>query len=449
MNIKTLFLVVLLITLGTQIGTSSVCADTPMTINIISPKNNEHVNADLVILKVNVTTNEGLLPWARVDYYVDGKFLKTDFTSPNAINLGESAVWYRDATIGVHTWYVKVSKQGYIDKTSSTYRVYADFYPELTLTSPYGSVYGNGTYPKNQKITFGVTPTTVYIDNVTRSIFTGWVSHSTGGYTGMDSQHLITLSADIEEEATWKTQYYLNVSTEFGDSIAEGWYDEGTQITLDIQTDEGYRFLEWRGTGQGSYTGATVNASITVDGPITEKAMFTPLAVHELLVLSDYGETTGSGSKYEGSVANFSVVSETIQLSDGERLVFDGWTSEYPNGYNGPDNPANVTMTNYIIEEARWKKEYYVSVNDPEYISLEKWYPENKAVNLEQKTDGFLIRRTLSYKINGEKTASFNIVVTEPLQIEVYWTSDYLYAIILVGAIAIVFIAIIYRIMKM
>ena len=408
MNIKTLFLGILLLTLTTQIGTSSVSADTPMTVNIISPKNNEHVNADLVVLKVNVTTTEGPLPWVRVDYYVDDKFLKTDFTSPNAINLGESAVWYRDATIGVHTWYVKVSKQGYIDKTSSTYRVYADFYPELTLTSPYGSVYGNDTYPKNTKVTFGVTPTTVYIDNVTRSVFTGWVSHSTGGYTGVDSQHQITLSADVEEEATWKTQYYLNVTSEFGDSIVKGWYDKGTPITLDITPDEGYRFLEWRGTGPGSYTGDTVNASIIVDGPITEKARFAQLAVHELLVLS-----------------------------------------EYPNGYNGPDNPANVTMTNYIIEEARWKKEYYVSVNDPEYISLEKWYPENKAVNLEQKTDGFLIRRTLSYKINGEKTASFNIVVTEPLQIEVYWTSDYLYAIILVGAIAIVFVAIIYRIMKM
>ena len=54
------------------------------------------------------------------------------------------------------------------------------------------------------------------------------------------------------------------------------WYAPGTLATYTAHANPNYIFLGWSGTGDGSYTGTSVNASVTVNGPITESASFGP-----------------------------------------------------------------------------------------------------------------------------------------------------------------------------
>ncbi len=76
-------------------------------------------------------------------------------------------------------------------------------------------------------------------------------------------------------------QYLLTVSTSPAGagtaSPASGWYN-GTSLQLTATPGTGYAFGSWSGTGPGAYSGSQNPVSVTPSGPVTEKAVFTPLA---------------------------------------------------------------------------------------------------------------------------------------------------------------------------
>jgi hypothetical protein len=62
-----------------------------------------------------------------------------------------------------------------------------------------------------------------------------------------------------------------STSTVSGDT---GWYDIGTHVGLTGVNSSGYVFRSWVGNGTGSFTGTSNPATIAMDSPISEMAMF-------------------------------------------------------------------------------------------------------------------------------------------------------------------------------
>ena len=77
--------------------------------------------------------------------------------------------------------------------------------------------------------------------------------------------------------ANFTTQYYLTMSAGTGGGVtpSSGWRNSGATVSISAIPTTGYTFINWTGSGIGSYTGSTNPSSITMGSPITETAAFT------------------------------------------------------------------------------------------------------------------------------------------------------------------------------
>lgn len=110
----------------------------------------------------------------------------------------------------------------------------------------------------------------------------------------------------------------------------------------------------------------------------------------ELKIESMYGETSGSGFYGKGNNTQFSVFPEIFEISEGNRAVFKRWVSIVQEGYNGPDNPGQLTIQENIQETANWELQYYLdfsSSNGGKVSQSSDWYSENKIIQLESIPD--------------------------------------------------------------
>ncbi len=126
--------------------------------------------------------------------------------------------------------------------------------------------------------------------------------------------------APLNITAAYVHQYYLaiQVNAAGGGSVAgaAGWFNETAPLTLVAQAEPGWRFQEWVGSGNGSYSGTSTTAPVSMDAPVTETAVF---YVGLTLTSSSggslqyaYGDTTGwvpAGS------------TETLYLTPGSSLA--------------------------------------------------------------------------------------------------------------------------------
>jgi N-acetylneuraminic acid mutarotase len=98
-----------------------------------------------------------------------------------------------------------------------------------------------------------------------------WSDHGT-------ISHTIIPTTNKTYTATFQTQYFLTMIAGTGGTVtpASGWQDAGRRVTIRARPNPGFTFVDWVGSGTGSYTGTNDPASITMDGPISEMANFSP-----------------------------------------------------------------------------------------------------------------------------------------------------------------------------
>ncbi len=84
--------------------------------------------------------------------------------------------------------------------------------------------------------------------------------------------------APLNITAAYVHQYYLaiQVNAADGGTVAgsAGWYNETASQTLQATAQSGWRFEEWIGSGNGSYSGTSSTAPVRLDAPVTETAVF-------------------------------------------------------------------------------------------------------------------------------------------------------------------------------
>ncbi|MFQ6128362.1 MAG: hypothetical protein ACE5QW_05625, partial [Thermoplasmata archaeon] len=139
----------------------------------------------------------------------------------------------------------------------------------LTVNSDYGDPQGEGWYDVGTDATFSVTTPYPPDATETRYRFQAW----SGDSTATTSSATITMDSAKEVTATWITQYYLTVVSDYGDPQGEGWYDAASTAEISVTspyTSDGveYKFTGW----SGATTATSSTATITMDGPKTAEA---------------------------------------------------------------------------------------------------------------------------------------------------------------------------------
>jgi hypothetical protein len=106
-------------------------------------------------------------------------------------------------------------------------------------------------------------------------------SDGSAGYAPNAFGPRINVTTGNTYPVTFSAAYALTVSSSAGGHIvpapSTSWLLPGTHVTYNATANPGYRFVGWSGIGNGSFTGTTAIATVTVNGAIQESASFAPL----------------------------------------------------------------------------------------------------------------------------------------------------------------------------
>lgn len=151
----------------------------------------------------------------------------------------------------------------------------ANFAPNqyyLTMTAGTGGSVSpsSGYYNAGQQVQISATPNSGYH-------FVSWSGSGSGSYSGSSNPATVTINGNIQETANFAiNQYYLTMQIGGGGvgsvSPSSGYYNAGSQVTIQAYPGTGYKFCGWTGSGSVSYTGSSNPSSVTMNSAITETA---------------------------------------------------------------------------------------------------------------------------------------------------------------------------------
>jgi hypothetical protein len=394
-----------------------------------SPVKNGKVKTLKGVLQVEVLSSNKPVPSAWVHFYIDEEHVGAELTGSDGV---ASRTFDLLDVFGIHTWKVRVDKQGYDKLWSSKWNFDYQPRPELTLVSDYGEVYGNGSYTYGETAHFGVEPDIIEVEDGKRIVFAEWVGYHANSYSGIENSGNASMLNNILEVAEWKTQYYLNMSCELPQTVSpkSGWYDENTILGIRVYPPPGTEFQFWNGSGIGSYSGTDLLQSIRLDGSIQEEAIFNR-ENYSLTIVSEYGNPWGGGVYPAWENVSFGVEIEYIYLDKGERVQFNGWNSDSKFGYKGDLTEYGIELVEDVLQEASWKKQYYVNVSSitgGNVTSPSGWVDENTIIVLE--ANGEEDYQFIGWSGVGEAsyTGSQNnyaVVITSPVNETAQWKRIY------------------------
>jgi len=187
-----------------------------------------------------------------------------------------------------------------------------------------------------------------------------WLSWSDGG----NLFHNITASGNTNIVANFKLQYFLtmtstnitvtptnpvfNVTNSGALMPLSGWYDAGTNLTISAIAPEMDTFDGWIGTGDGAFTGTNNPATLILNGPIVETALFNgPLTNRIKVVITGDGKV--SPNLDGDSLKNGK--SYTMTATPGPGYVFAAWSGA---GFRFPSPKITFVMTNGLVLKAEF-----------------------------------------------------------------------------------------------
>ncbi len=120
--------------------------------------------------------------------------------------------------------------------------------------------------------------------------FAYWLGTGVGSYSGSNNPATVTMNEPITQTATFVVgELPLTMLAEEGGTVTpeSGDVTSFAEIEIEAVPDPGHRFVQWKGEGDGSYTGMDNPATVTLNGPIIQVAHFEPAAYSVTLSLSD------------------------------------------------------------------------------------------------------------------------------------------------------------------
>jgi hypothetical protein len=171
-----------------------------------------------------------------------------------------------------------------------------------------------------------------------------WSSWSDNG----DVSHLVSPTSGTNFTANFTTQYYLTLNAGAGGSVSPVgiWTNSGVILSISATPSNTFSFRNWSGTGSGSYSGGANPATITLNGPITENAVFLP-PTHSITGLSA-NVSNGISLTYD-TEPGFSYHVETTTS-----LVQPIWAALSGSTINATGTSATFTDTNPYTDAQRF-----------------------------------------------------------------------------------------------
>jgi len=139
-------------------------------------------------------------------------------------------------------------------------------YYTLSIESDHGTCVGAGEYLEGETAVIKVEEITVFDDTNTRYIFQGWTSATPTGITSTNNQENIVMKENINQIALWKTEYYLSIESPIPVD-GEGWYHEGTSVTLEPWAPQGTIVKDVFTSWGGDQTGGVEPLNLVMDSP--------------------------------------------------------------------------------------------------------------------------------------------------------------------------------------
>ncbi len=244
--------------------------------------------------------------------------------------------------------------------TSATFTAYYEVEHRLTVEADHGTPYGAGWFREGETPVFGLNPDSVRVGR-SEFIFDSWIGSGLGSYTGTDNPAACTMNEPITEEATYNSRHELIVDGVHSSSFGSGWFPPGWSANFGIDDEivDSTEGIRWVFTGwTGAYSGTANPANWNVTGPNTQTANWQ--LQYLLTIETERGTPLGAGWFPAGAIVDFSIDS-TVDSTADIRFAFSEWTSP-DGGYNGTDNPAEITMTGPITQIAHWETEYLLDI---------------------------------------------------------------------------------------
>ncbi len=224
----------------------------------------------------------------------------------------------------------------------------------LHIDSEY-NVSGGGEYMSASSVRISA-PQAISLGTGKRALFAGWKGYGPGSYTGSSANATVYMAGNITEQAEWKTQYYVNVTTPYGNTYGSGWYYNGSVDTIgvpNIVTTIGYGarayFAGWSNGAKSLYFVTSVTHSLNVSAEWDIQYLVS--------ASTPYGNASGSGWYYNGSVAHVYLSEPYIYVNSSTRIAFVSWSGIYAN------SSINVTVTKPLALNAEYSKQYLVDIS--------------------------------------------------------------------------------------
>jgi hypothetical protein len=147
--------------------------------------------------------------------------------------------------------------------------VVAHWKPQYYLTigiaqSDMVAISSEGWYDEGAMTLTGTADTIISAGRDTRYVFLTW---AVDGTSVAGNPISVAINAPHTVVASYKTQYYLAVESDYGDPEGTGWYDSGSTATISVISPVGtiirQVFLNWRGDS----TETTAIATVIMDSP--------------------------------------------------------------------------------------------------------------------------------------------------------------------------------------
>jgi hypothetical protein len=214
-------------------------------------------------LSLNVTP-PGLLTMGGAGWYAAGTKVTTE-TSPETIPTGSGTRYV------FMTWLVDdIERVGNpISVTmDSPHRVAAHYKTQhyLAAESEYGELQETGWYDDATLVTTGTASELVMSGNDTRYVFITWLVDDV---EKVENPITVIMETPHRATASYKTQYYLAVESEYGEPEGAGWYDSGSAAIVSVPNVKGLIIQHFFTGWSGDVTKTAPVANITMNKPLT------------------------------------------------------------------------------------------------------------------------------------------------------------------------------------
>lgn len=256
----------------------------------------------------------------------------------------------------------------------------------------FGPLYEKILWKKQYKLNILMTPSILNLNNVRIQPFSGDYWYDEGAdveieapeqiYVGENVRYVFSqckydgiltslrnIALKLDEprtvNITYYVQYYLKVTSDFGDTEGTGWYNSSQKavfriINSTINVSEGIRkvFVEWR----GNISSTSPVGQIVLNGPASVHAVF--ITQYFLNVSSEYSQVLSktmqqNPSKWynEGVEVTFYILELTVDRDFFTYYSFEGWRGDI----ESTEPMVTLKMVKPYNIRAQWKLEWKIS----------------------------------------------------------------------------------------